>query len=139
MKIYWQQNKERLAKKEREKYYRNHEETKKYQREYARLWALYHHEKKLFALRRWREGNREQSRILAAQYKQANPERTKTHHKVGWAVKSGKIIRPSNCCACGLPGKIEAHHKDYFKPFEITWLCKKCHSMLRRIELEELK
>jgi len=29
-------------------------------------------------------------------------------------------------CECGEPGK-HRHHRDYTKPFEIVWLCTKCH------------
>ena len=51
------------------------------------------------------------------------------------AVYDGRIIRPNTCSSCNSPkGRIEAHHKDHNKPFEVTWLCQKCH-----IELHKLK
>jgi len=43
------------------------------------------------------------------------------------AIHSRKLIRPNNCSNCGETTRIIAHHEDYTKPLEITWLCQSCH------------
>lgn len=56
-----------------------------------------------------------------------NPEKSKTDRLFHNAVRSGKITRPEICSKCGTRGVIEGHHKDYSKPYDVTWLCKGCH------------
>jgi hypothetical protein len=41
------------------------------------------------------------------------------------AVRSGKILK-SPCFVCGV-AEVEAHHYDYNKPLDVTWLCKQHH------------
>jgi len=48
------------------------------------------------------------------------------------AVRSGKVIKPSACRDCKTRCCPEAHHNDYSKPLEVIWLCKQCHSALKR-------
>jgi hypothetical protein len=47
--------------------------------------------------------------------------------KVLRAVKSGKIVKPTECEECKQELFLEAHHEDYSKPLEVKWLCKTCH------------
>jgi hypothetical protein len=56
-----------------------------------------------------------------------NPEKRQAHIVVGNAIKAGRITRPSRCSACHSECRPDAHHEDYSKPFEIVWLCRKCH------------
>jgi hypothetical protein len=42
------------------------------------------------------------------------------------AIRSG-ALKIENCVVCGKRRQIEAHHEDYSKPLEITWLCRPCH------------
>lgn len=46
--------------------------------------------------------------------------------KVLTAKRQGRI-KPQPCAACGVNKKLHAHHEDYTKPLEITWLCPKHH------------
>lgn len=46
-------------------------------------------------------------------------------------VKRG-VIKKTPCFKCG-DEKVEAHHHDYDKPLEVTWLCRKCHLELHTI------
>lgn len=44
------------------------------------------------------------------------------------ALRTGRLVRPSECSGCRTPGRPEAHHPDYDKPFEVVWLCRPCHT-----------
>jgi hypothetical protein len=47
--------------------------------------------------------------------------------KVVLAKRHGLLV-PQPCERCGNP-KVHAHHEDYSKPLEVTWLCHKHHFM----------
>jgi len=51
----------------------------------------------------------------------------KAHNWTAGALRLGHITKPINCSMCGMETKIEAHHSDYTKPWEIDWVCKNCH------------
>lgn len=48
-----------------------------------------------------------------------------------YALKIGKIKKPEVCENCSLEGRLEMHHKSYYEPLKIRWLCGRCH---RRFE-----
>jgi hypothetical protein len=92
--------------------------------------------------RAWREANAERFRAVVRAYQishrdilnkaksgwsKRNPEKRKAQNVLGYAVLSGKLIKPDTCQKCGLKKRIEAHHPDYSKPLEVMWFCKKCH------------
>jgi hypothetical protein len=64
-----------------------------------------------------------EARIQRALY----PERVSARKKLYYAVKVGKIVRPDACESCGKQCKPQAHHTDYAKPLEVSWLCASCH------------
>ncbi len=45
----------------------------------------------------------------------------------GNAVRDGRIIRSGRCHYCAATDNLEAHHWDYYRPLDVTWLCKRCH------------
>lgn len=51
------------------------------------------------------------------------------------AVKRGTILKEP-CKFCG-DVKSEGHHEDYYKPLEVTWICRKCHLELHTMEKSE--
>jgi len=58
-------------------------------------------------------------------YVSRNPEKRQAHIAVGNAVRDG-ILNKEPCSVCGNCVS-EAHHPDYSKPLDVTWLCKKHH------------
>jgi hypothetical protein len=53
------------------------------------------------------------------------PEKYRARRAVAAALRSGQIARGA-CTDCGADDA-EAHHHDYAKPLEVTWLCGRCH------------
>lgn len=45
------------------------------------------------------------------------------------AVDFGMVEAQRTCNRCGQEKQLVAHHADYNLPFEIEWLCHKCHSI----------
>jgi len=59
------------------------------------------------------------------EYKQNNSEKIKAQNLVLTEVRAGRM-KMLPCKVCGaLPA--EAHHKDYSKPYDVTWLCRHHH------------
>ena len=54
-----------------------------------------------------------------------NPEKWSARAAVARAVRAGAVVRLP-CVICGNP-KSQAHHEDYSRPLDVTWLCFKHH------------
>ena len=57
-------------------------------------------------------------------------EKRVAHVVVGNAIRDGRLIKEP-CARCG-ELRVEAHHEDYSRPLDVTWLCKPCHMMRHR-------
>jgi ferredoxin len=49
--------------------------------------------------------------------------------KVKKAIEDGILIQPNKCSNCGRLCTPVAHHEDYSKPLEVSWLCRACHKI----------
>lgn len=59
-----------------------------------------------------------------------DPRKGPARQAVYRAVRKGLLTKPTICEACGqaTPSRrLHAHHHDYTKPLEVTWLCTFCH------------
>lgn len=66
-------------------------------------------------------------------YEKKNPLKHKARYLFRLAVSRGDIMRPSVCSKCKTEmtsDVVEGHHEDYNKPFDVIWLCRKCHIKL---------
>jgi hypothetical protein len=75
---------------------------------------------------RWKNGISKNHYHYKKIQKERYPEKVKAREKVSKALKSGKIEKKP-CKKCGYDKEVFAHHKDYSKPLDIEWLCRKCH------------
>lgn len=69
-------------------------------------------------------------------YNARHPEKRAAHKAVERAMERGEMI-PSPCEQCG-DEKSQAHHHDYSKPLDVTWLCYSCHMAHHRPAVEGL-
>lgn len=77
-------------------------------------------------------------------YRKDNPEKVMAYietvphkqKKAGQMIRSrllyNTVDRPDTCSSCGNDCKPDAHHADYDKPLDVTWLCRPCHMKLHR-------
>jgi hypothetical protein len=78
--------------------------------------------------------HRVELRASAMQKEKANnPERVKARYAVSNAVRDGRL-RKMDCAFCGSTNTV-AHHHDYSKPLDVTWLCNPCHTRFHALEL----
>ena len=66
-------------------------------------------------------------------YAKKNPHKKKVSQKLNNGIRDGKIQKPSSCFVCKKDNcRIEGHHEDYSKPFDVMWLCRKCHAQIHK-------
>ena len=106
---YYQDNKDRLNKKNKEWAENNIEAVRKKARELNKR-------------------NRETCNKNTRKWKEKNNHKTRTHDKVKYATKKSNIVKPKHCEHCNIETSLHGHHPDYTKPLEVIWLCPACHS-----------
>ncbi len=91
--------------------------------------------------REWRQEKRARWREAAAKAwargRRQKPNRVaiRAHDRVNYAIKTGVLLPPDNCEACGhdfSDSRREAHHDDYAQPLVVHWLCSRCHGKRHR-------
>lgn len=86
--------------------------------------------------RNWKKNNPERHAELAREYRARNKEKTKAQNQLNYAVRKGLIERQP-CETCGTSERIHAHHHDYSEPFDVQWLCYKCHKKAHPVTEED--
>lgn len=79
----------------------------------------------------------EQKSKIMKRYFENNPEKKEAKRITSNAIKRGRLERRP-CEICQTTENVQAHHEDYNKPLEVTWLCAK-HHYERHIYLREQK
>lgn len=72
--------------------------------------------------------NKENEARLSRKWSKINRYKGNVVCKVYRAIKKGKL-KKQPCIFCGSTDRIEAHHNDYEKPFEVVWLCNQHHKI----------
>lgn len=65
-------------------------------------------------------------------FRNSQPMANAAHVAVSRAVKAG-VLEKLPCYFCG-GERVDAHHHDYNKPLDVTWLCKPCHRKFHSLE-----
>lgn len=73
----------------------------------------------------WNRTHRDVLNKTTVEYMKRNPEKKKAWSIWGKARSSGKIPKQP-CVVCGST-EVQGHHKDYSKPLEVVWLCRRHH------------
>jgi hypothetical protein len=93
--------------------------------------------------KRWYEANREKTYESVKAWAERNLERVaivnRASARVHHALRTGRMIRPDACSACGKRCKPDGAHGDYSKPLEVRWLCRSCHQKWDRAEPKTLR
>lgn len=95
----------------------------------VREWRNKNHGKARKYLQKYNIRNRKKLRQWSKEYKKKYPERHRAHVAVANAIKKG-TLKKQKCEQCGSTNNVQAHHKDYNKKLEVTWLCMFCHKRL---------
>ena len=60
-------------------------------------------------------------------YAEKHPEKVKAQKLLQYAVMRGNVLKSDYCEMCSVYCKTHGHHSDYSKPYDVLWLCPKCH------------
>lgn len=103
------------------------------------------HAKHIEGLRQWYAANPHTGNHPRDKQRQAEYNRSRSHSpevrarkRFYAAISLGRITRPNNCSVCGKQCKPHGHHDDYSKPYDVLWVCTKCHGDIHRTDISKL-
>lgn len=102
------------------------------ERAYSRLWRATHPDKVKEKNIKAYERHKEAIKCANKQYRKQHDTLRVAHNKIRNAKGRGQLTPPTYCYECGKNCTPDAHHEDYSKPFEVTWLCRLCHRIKHR-------
>ena len=85
----------------------------------------------------WKGGISKNHMRYRREFIKNNPEKVKVNMIAYAARRRGDLI-PEPCIICGNE-KVDMHHQDYTKPFDVDWLCRSCHNLVNisKIDLKK--
>ena len=114
----------------------NLDQVKEYDRKRSQLPHRVALRKRVYEEFKHSEDYSEKRNVSTRKYRNKYPEKAKARAMVSYHLRSGHISKKP-CEKCGNI-ETEAHHEDYSKPLDITWLCESCHKKIhvekRRME-----
>lgn len=66
-----------------------------------------------------------------------NPKTQKAGLLLRKAIEENKIQKPDKCEICDIDDDIRGHHYNYNKPYDVIWICRKCHKQIHSEGLEK--
>jgi hypothetical protein len=118
-------NLEESRQRSRDKYYKNREEI--LQKNKEKNHTPEQRKKLNERAKKWRSDQKELYNAYQRIYRRSNKLKIAAVQKVNDALRWGRLSKPLNCEICNVEGNMQGHHKDYTKPLEVQWLCRKCH------------
>lgn len=90
-------------------------------------------EKNQLRKKKWQKKHAEKLRLYNQEYQKHYRDLEENRIKSNARQRAiNNTIQPEKCQICGIKTKLERHHKDYSKPLEVVFLCKRCHGKLHR-------
>lgn len=102
-------------------------------KETSARWRKLNIQKRREVVKQWETRNKHVRRQYYHSIKERDALKLKARRAVAYAVKMGKLKKPSECECCGSEKRLEGHHIDYNQPLEVEWLCRKCHMLLHKL------
>ena len=100
-------------------------------------------EKQRIYYRDWyaRNGRKRTKHDLEKGYEYTNNHKAEfsAERKVHYALRHGKMVKPSNCQVCGIMAALCGHHHDYTKPLDVIWVCYSCHKLIHNGTIDKDK
>lgn len=79
------------------------------------------------AAREYQREHRAERNAYVRAARARNPAKFRARDAVKKAIRTGRLKRPATCADCGARGRLHAHHEDYERRLDVTFLCTKCH------------
>jgi len=80
----------------------------------------------------WCLNNRSRINRNKREWRKRNRDRTLAQNRLNYAVRMGRVTRPSSCSTCGVSCFPDGHHSDYANHLDVDWLCQGCHRELHK-------
>jgi len=115
------------------RYWRKREELLAYNKEYREKnrEILAHKRTERFKVKKFsgydQQKLRERRKRSVTKWKEKNKHKIRAHELVRNAINNGSLVKGTECEKCGKQGRLEGHHEDYSKAYEVVWLCRHCH------------
>jgi hypothetical protein len=96
-----------------------------------------HSQKNKNRVREYYRKNKEKMLAHSKKWAREHKLERAAHIITGNAIRYGRLKRQP-CRGCGSEERVHAHHEDYTRPLDVTWLCQGCHGKRHR-EINEME